>query len=139
MHFYEIVLSKFIPFVAGCDNILYLRYSFQWTYYSSDVLQKVKSPKAAKGGKRAKKDPNAPKKAATAYMLWLNSVRPSLTKPGMGVTDVAKAGGEKWRAMTAAQKAVRSQHNPNIVNTPQTDIIEMPRDHLNQTLVSARF
>ena len=49
---------------------------------------------------KAKKDPNAPKKAGSAYMIWLQANRPSLTKPGMGVTDVAKAAGVAWGKMT---------------------------------------
>eukprot|EP01083_Nonionella_stella_P009611 27597_1 len=57
----------------------------------------TKSP--VKKNKRAKKDPNAPKRAQSGYMLWLQANRASLTKPGMGVTDVAKAAGEVWRGM----------------------------------------
>lgn len=67
----------------------------------------AKSPKATKApkeGKRAKKDPNAPKRGQSAYMLWLAEVRPRLTKPGMGVTDVAKAAGEEWRALKDKSK-----------------------------------
>jgi hypothetical protein len=29
-------------------------------------------------------------------MIWLNENRKSITKPGMGVTDVAKAAGVQW-------------------------------------------
>ena len=46
--------------------------------------------------KRAKKDPNAPKRAMSAYMLWMQENRKALTKPGMGVADVAKAAGVEW-------------------------------------------
>jgi len=45
---------------------------------------------------RAKKDPNAPKRGQSGYMIWLNESRKSLTKPGMSVTDVAKAAGVEW-------------------------------------------
>jgi structure-specific recognition protein 1 len=45
---------------------------------------------------RAKKDPNAPKRGQSGYMIWLNESRKSLTKPGMSVTDVAKAAGIEW-------------------------------------------
>jgi structure-specific recognition protein 1 len=61
--------------------------------------------KAAKGAgspkkaKRAKKDPNAPKRAQSAYMIWLAENRARMTKPGMGVTDVAKKAGEEWRKL----------------------------------------
>ena len=44
-----------------------------------------------KAGKRAKKDPNAPKRGQSAYMLWLNANRKSIAKAGMSVTDVSIA------------------------------------------------
>jgi len=53
-----------------------------------------KSP--TKKAARAKKDPNAPKRGQSGYMIWLNESRKSLTKPGMSVTDVAKAAGVEW-------------------------------------------
>lgn len=59
----------------------------QWDEFEIFYVQKAT---------RAKKDPNAPKRGQSAYMIWLNSNRASLTKPGMGVTDVAKAAGLAW-------------------------------------------
>jgi structure-specific recognition protein 1 len=65
-----------------------------------------KSPKKSptKKAARAKKDPNAPKRGQSAYMIWLNANRKSITKPGMGVTDVAKAAGVEWGKMTDKKK-----------------------------------
>lgn len=42
-----------------------------------------------------------PKRPLSAYMLWLNSARESIKKenPDFKVTDIAKKGGELWRAM----------------------------------------
>ncbi|XP_016996561.3 high mobility group protein D [Drosophila takahashii] len=42
-----------------------------------------------------------PKRPLSAYMLWLNSARESIKRenPGIKVTEVAKRGGELWRAM----------------------------------------
>lgn len=42
-----------------------------------------------------------PKRPLSAYMLWLNSARESIKRehPGIKVTEVAKKGGELWRAM----------------------------------------
>ena len=42
-----------------------------------------------------------PKRPLSAYMLWLNSARDSIKRetPGIKVTEVAKRGGELWRAM----------------------------------------
>ncbi|KAK9116863.1 hypothetical protein Sjap_015810 [Stephania japonica] len=62
------------------------------------------------GGKKRKqkkkKDPNAPKKAMSAFMFFSNSERDNVRKsnPGMVFTDVGRALGEKWRNMTAEEK-----------------------------------
>lgn len=42
-----------------------------------------------------------PKRPLSAYMLWLNEQRESIKKenPGIKVTEIAKRGGELWRAM----------------------------------------
>ena len=52
--------------------------------------------------KKNKKDPKAPKKPLSAYMLWLQEVRPSLKKkyPGFSVAEIAKKAGEKWKTVT---------------------------------------
>jgi len=56
---------------------------------------------------RRKKDPNAPKRPLNAYLLWLGDNRAKIGKAlpeGHKVSDVAKAGGEKWKKATAATK-----------------------------------
>lgn len=62
-----------------------------------------KTPKATKSkaskrstSTRKQKDPNAPKRAKSAYMFWLEENRARLTKPGMSVVDVSKAAGAEW-------------------------------------------
>lgn len=51
----------------------------------------------AKGGVAKKtKDPNAPKRAMTAFFIWMQENRANLKKPGMSVSDVAKAAGVEW-------------------------------------------
>ncbi|KAL0838667.1 hypothetical protein ABMA28_016739 [Loxostege sticticalis] len=49
--------------------------------------------------KKREKDANAPKRAATAFMLWLNENRKQIVEenPGIKVTEIAKKGGELWR------------------------------------------
>lgn len=49
--------------------------------------------------KKREKDVNAPKRPATAFMLWLNESRKKILddNPGIKVTEVAKKGGELWR------------------------------------------
>ena len=57
--------------------------------------------KPVKSKKRAKKDPNAPKKALSAYMLWLNDTREEIKKdnPGISITELSKKAGVLWKAM----------------------------------------
>eukprot|EP00042_Codosiga_hollandica_P050857 m.616714 g.616714 ORF g.616714 m.616714 type:complete len:749 (+) comp58169_c0_seq1:118-2364(+) len=64
---------------------------------------------AKKGkAKRAKKekDPNAPKRPNSGYMLWLaaNRERIKAENPGIKVTDIAKKGGEVWKTLSADEK-----------------------------------
>ncbi|CAH2048719.1 unnamed protein product, partial [Iphiclides podalirius] len=49
--------------------------------------------------KKREKDANAPKRPATAFMLWLNENRKKIIEdnPGLKVTEIAKKGGELWR------------------------------------------
>ena len=65
------------------------------------------SPTASKRKtNKAKKDPNAPKRAQSAYMLWMNENRKTLAKPGMSVVDVAREAGAQWKAIDAEVKTV---------------------------------
>jgi structure-specific recognition protein 1 len=62
-----------------------------------------KPSSARKPSKKTKKDKdeNAPKRASTAFMLWLNANREKIKKdnPGITVTEIAKKGGEMWSEM----------------------------------------
>ncbi|XP_053966129.1 high mobility group protein Z [Anastrepha obliqua] len=60
-----------------------------------------------------------PKRPLSAYMLWLNENREQIKKdnPGSKVTDIAKRGGELWRAMKDKseweQKAIKMKEEYN--------------------------
>lgn len=62
--------------------------------------EKKHREKKDKSSKKSKKDrdENAPKRASTAFMLWLNENREKIKKdnPGIKVTEIAKKGGEMW-------------------------------------------
>ncbi|WCJ28070.1 high mobility group B2 [Euphorbia peplus] len=67
-----------------------------------------KSSKPIKKGKKAKQDPDKPKRPASAFFVFLEEFRITFKKenPDMGaVAAVGKAGGEKWRSLTPAEKA----------------------------------
>ncbi|KAK0419247.1 hypothetical protein QR680_014037 [Steinernema hermaphroditum] len=64
------------------------------------LIAMAKTTTAKKSGKKGGKDPNAPKRAMSAFFIWLQEHREKLKKPGMGVADVAKAAGVEWSKIT---------------------------------------
>ncbi|KAL2455970.1 High mobility group B protein 1 [Abeliophyllum distichum] len=61
-----------------------------------------------KKGKAAKKDPNKPKRPPSAFFVFLEEFRKTFKKENpnvKAVSAVGKAGGEKWKSMSAAEKA----------------------------------
>jgi len=68
-------------------------------------------PALGKNGKPKKKkkakDPNKPKRAMVAFMYFSIDQRPEVQKrqPELKIADVSKVLGERWRNMSAAQKA----------------------------------
>ena len=71
--------------------------------------KKGKGSPAEKGKKKAKakKDPDAPKKAMSAYMLWMNGKGRATVKaenPSAGLGEIGKLCGEMWRKMGTAEK-----------------------------------
>lgn len=55
----------------------------------------------SKSKSKKNKDDGRPKRASTAFMLWLNDTREQIKKdnPGIKVTEIAKKGGEMWREL----------------------------------------
>ncbi|XP_042202637.1 FACT complex subunit SSRP1-like [Callorhinchus milii] len=64
-----------------------------------------KKPEGRKG-KGKNKDPNAPKRPMSAYMLWLNASREKIKAQhsGISVIELSKRAGEMWKAMSKEQK-----------------------------------
>jgi len=67
--------------------------------------------KQRKPRKTKQRDPDAPKRPASAYMLWLNENRASIkdelltTNPDAKITDVTKRAGEIWKELSDDEKA----------------------------------
>lgn len=87
----------------------YYLLQFNWYFvidYNCNSLKATEDMgKATVDGKKPKavkkmKDPNAPKRAMSAFFIWMNENRDRIKKPGMSVGDVAKAAGIEWAAMT---------------------------------------
>merc|ERR1719201_2974232 len=66
--------------------------------------QKAKMKATTKGGKKKKeRDPDAPKRARTAFNFFLDNFRDEYKKENpetKGVVQVTKAGSERWKQMT---------------------------------------
>lgn len=77
------------------------------------------APRKRKEKTKKVKDANAPKRPATAFMLWMNENRKKIIdeNPGIKVTDVAKKAGELWRDMKNKseweEKAAKSKEEYN--------------------------
>ncbi|XP_043725347.1 high mobility group B protein 1-like isoform X2 [Telopea speciosissima] len=66
------------------------------------------SKRQVKKVKAAKKDPNKPKRPASAFFVFLEEFRKTYKQdhPNVkAVSAVGKAGGEKWKSLTEAEKA----------------------------------
>ncbi|GLT26907.1 hypothetical protein SLA2020_019450 [Shorea laevis] len=77
---------------------------------SKKTDSKLKSKGAAVGKKpkKAAKDPNKPKRPASAFFVFMEEFRKQYKEDhpdNKSVSAVGKAGGAKWKSMTAAEKA----------------------------------
>lgn len=61
------------------------------------ISEKPRKPRKQK----KEKDANKPKRAPSAFMIWLSSAREKIKadNPGIAVTEIAKKGGEMWREL----------------------------------------
>ncbi|KAM3913026.1 FACT complex subunit SSRP1 isoform 2-T2 [Leptodactylus fuscus] len=68
-------------------------------------IVREKKPRKKAEGKKGK-DPAAPKRPMSAYMLWLNASREKIKSenPGISITDLSKKAGEIWKSMNKDKK-----------------------------------
>ncbi|XVE82395.1 hypothetical protein DITRI_Ditri16bG0001100 [Diplodiscus trichospermus] len=74
----------------------------------TDNKLKRKTVGAAKRAKKAAKDPNKPKRPASAFFIFMEEFRKQYKEEhpdNKSVSAVGKAGGEKWKTMIVAEKA----------------------------------
>lgn len=59
-----------------------------------------------RGAKKAKKDPNAPKRGLSAYMFFANEQRPNVIAENANISfgQVGKILGERWKALSEKQR-----------------------------------
>jgi len=84
------------------------------------IIASAKKPRKEKASKRQKKDPNAPKRAMPAYMIWLSENREAIKSenPGISIGEISKKAGEKWQQITDksewVKKAAQAKENYKI-------------------------
>nr|XP_042121927.1 high mobility group protein B3-like [Peromyscus maniculatus bairdii] len=68
--------------------------------------QEMKDYGPATGGKKKKKDPNAPKRPLSGFFLFCSEFCPKMisTNPGISIGDVAKKLGELWNNLSDSEK-----------------------------------
>lgn len=91
--------------------------------------RKSKSAPSEKSGKTKKKTklPGQPKKPMTAYFLWMNEEgREAIKKehPEYGITDIAKAAGEKWKTLDEDVKRKYEDKNKEMKEKYEEDYKE---------------
>ena len=75
---------------------------------------KKSSKKESQGRKkRSKKDPNAPKRAMSAYILFSNDHRAQVKeeKQGLKFGDIARELASRWKTCSPGEKSVRTKHS----------------------------
>ncbi|XP_022971125.1 high mobility group B protein 3-like [Cucurbita maxima] len=76
---------------------------------NAEMLKKRKAEmKSTKSNKAMKKDQNAPKRPATAFFIFMEEFRKTFKEKfpdAKAGPAVGKAGGEKWKSMSDAEKA----------------------------------
>lgn len=104
--------------LALCDVVAYDTFEGRGDPLYTDDLPDFKGVRRApekkgmkgvgKGGKgiKKKKDPNAPKRPLSSYMIFASETRGKVLEesPGMSLGDVGRALGERWKAISPDEK-----------------------------------
>jgi len=91
----------------------------------------IEENRPRKRNKRGPRDPAAPKRASGAYVFFTNYMRPKVNEefPGIKFVELGKLLGERWRALTPAQK---KQYEEMAAEDKVRFQIEMQQYTLNQ-------
>jgi len=103
---------------------------------ASTAQPKMRRGKKGKDGKmkrpRSKKNPDAPRRPKSAYMFFLGEFRKDwkLANPdSKKVSEVAKAAGDKWRAMSEMEKAHYEKQSMDAKDAYKAQMVEYDKDH----------
>jgi len=81
-----------------------------------------------------KKDPNAPKRAMTSYMLFVNEERPKIVEanPDAKVTEILKLVGAAWSKLTDAEKKPWAAKAAKAKEAHAAELAEYQKSELHQ-------
>ena len=93
---------------AKLDRDRYDEEMAQMPKYPPSAIAAVHNPPKRQRCRRAKKDPNKPRKVLSPYILFVKEKRPEYTKSkdseGKSFGEIMKALGEMWRTLPATEK-----------------------------------
>ncbi|VEU37919.1 unnamed protein product [Pseudo-nitzschia multistriata] len=83
-----------------------LRYEREMKNYTPSEELEDSEPKGKRKVTKKKKDPNAPKRATSAFFFYSTKMRPIIKEeePDIKFTDMGKRIGEKWRELSSEDK-----------------------------------
>merc|ERR1711879_1082841 len=114
------------PYIAAAEKAKEAYLKRREKYVKSSHYKKHQEAVAEWKKNEAKKpfhkDPNRPKKAASAYLLFVNAERPGLMKAGMSVTEVATAASKKWNKMSDGDKEKWNKKSASLKAKYENDI-----------------
>jgi len=107
----KVTASEKAEYVSQADTLKATYYKKMEKYKNSSSYKKHQEAlaefKAKEKRKPFKKDPNAPKRPMSGYMIFVSEVRDDVVSknPDMGVTDVLKEVGSMWRDLDESEQA----------------------------------
>merc|ERR1719228_2150624 len=113
--------SEKAGFVAKADKAMA---KYKKTSSWAKHQETVKEWKLKQAKKKFKKDPNAPKRSMSAYMLFVNETRPQYVKenPDLAVTDVLSGLGKMWADVSSSDKAAYEKKAAKLKEKYQKDL-----------------
>merc|ERR1711879_304798 len=115
------------PYIAAAEKAKEAYLKRREKYVKSSHYKKHQEAVAEWKKNEAKKpfhkDPNRPKKAASAYLLFVNAERPGLMKAGMSITEVTQAASQKWNKMSDGEKDKWNKKSAALKAKYEKDII----------------
>ncbi|XP_024543230.1 high mobility group B protein 7-like [Selaginella moellendorffii] len=93
---------------------------------------KTEEKKPKKQAKKRKKDSNLPKKPMTAFFLFMEDFRQKKKAENVKGSEVAKLGGEAWKAMTQEEKAPYTEKAAQLKREYDAEVKKLNADEASE-------